>query len=132
MTDKELMYATSQGDLSSFRHIISRYQALAWTIAYQFLGQQHDAEDVVQDAFFKIYNASKHYQATASFRTYLYRVVSRLCIDYNRKKKPKYTDQLPATIDQSLTAEEKLIQQEHRHAMRVLISRLPVNDSIAI
>src|SRR6516164_3585667 len=94
-TDEELMTAASAGDLRAFEQLVQRHQSSAWQAAYRFLGDATEAEDIAQEAFLKIFDAAPRYQPTAAFRTYLYRVVTRLCLDFAQKKRPLYTQFLP-------------------------------------
>ena len=82
------MLAVAEGDLDAFERIVLRHEAEAWRVAYRFTGDAAEAEDLAQDAFLKILEATSRYKPTAAFRTYLYRVLTRLCIDHGRKKRP--------------------------------------------
>ena len=95
-SDEELMLAVGKGDFSAFEQIVLRHQKSAWYAAYRFLGDRTIAEDVAQEALLKILDAAERYRPTAKFRTYLYGVVTRLCLDHARKKQPAYVDDLSA------------------------------------
>jgi RNA polymerase sigma-70 factor (ECF subfamily) len=75
------MQAVAGGDLDSFEEIVLRYRQYAWRIAYRFLGDAMESEDVAQESFLKILEAAPRYRPTATFRTYFYRTLTRLCID---------------------------------------------------
>ena len=131
-SDEELMSAVAKGDLQAFEEIVRRHQRSAWNVAYRFLAQPEEAEDIVQNAFLKILDAAPRYQPTASFRTYLYRIVTRLCLDRVRKKQPLYSDTLPDLPDPAPSASEKLLIEERDRAVRSALNRLPPNQHIAI
>ena len=131
-TDEALMLAVRDGDLGSFEAIILRHQKTAWQIAYRFLGDYAEAEDVAQDAFLKLLAAVPHYRPSASFRTFLYRIVSRLCIDRVRKKKPIYLDQVPDIPDSQPTAIDRMASTERGAAIRRALANLPPNQRLAI
>jgi RNA polymerase sigma-70 factor (ECF subfamily) len=86
----------------------------------------------VQDAFLKIYRAAPHYEPTATFRTYLTRVVTRLCLDRKAKKRPQYMDVLPPVADNSRGPEALVIDAEFRKAVRRCLARLPAHQRVAI
>jgi RNA polymerase sigma-70 factor (ECF subfamily) len=86
-SDEELMLAVARGDLSAFGQLVNRNQTSAWNAAYRFLGNTADAEDIAQEAFLRIFDSADRYQPTASFRTYLYRIITRLCFDLSRRKR---------------------------------------------
>lgn len=130
--DKDLMMAVSNGDLEAFGEIVRRHQRTAWSVAYKFLSDSAEAEDITQDAFLRILAAAPRYKPSASFSTYLYRVIVRLCIDKTRKKGPIYTDDPPEMIapsscpDAALHAKERALQVRHALAM------LPPRQRMAI
>src|ERR1700736_6116680 len=94
-SDEDLMVAVRSGKTVAFEQLVERHQSSAWNAAYRFLGDATEAEDVAQEAFLRILDAAHRYQPTASFRTYLYRVVTHLCLDHVSKKKPFYTEMIP-------------------------------------
>lgn len=96
-SDEELMLSVRDGDLQAFDQLVLRHQSAAWGVAYRFLGDADEAEEMVQEAFLRILDAADRYRSTASFRTYFYRVLTRLCIDHKRNLRPIPTDKLPDT-----------------------------------
>jgi len=131
-SDEELMLAVGKGDLNAFGEIVLRHQHSAWNIAYRFLGNETDAEDVVQEAFLKLLDAAEQYRPIALFRTYLHCIVTRLCLDWVAKKQPIYTNKLPEAIDPAHTASEKLVSVERDLAVRKVLYKLPPNQRMVI
>jgi len=91
-----------------------------------------EAEDAAQDAFLKILNAAPRYRPTASFRTYLYRVISRLCLDRLRKKHPIYTDRLPPSVSGEPGPPEQIGRQETAADVRRALDALPPRQRMAL
>src|SRR5438874_2262466 len=118
--DEALMLAVSRGDRAAFEQLVLRHEAAAWGAAYRFLGDPAEAEDIAQEAFLKILAAAPHYRPTAKFRTYLYRVVVRLCLDHEQKRRPATAPALPEVVDGSpspadaMTARERARSEERR------------------
>jgi len=79
------MQAVAGGDRDAFNEIVLRYQSLAWKTAYRFLGDAMEAEDVAQESFLNILKTAPRYRPTATFRTFIYRILANLCIDRARK-----------------------------------------------
>ena len=131
-SDEELMLPVGKGDLSAFGEIVLRHQQSIWNIAYRCLSNKTDAEDVTQEAFLKLLDAAGRYKPTASFRTYLYRIVTRLCLDQAAKKQPLYTNELPETSDPGRTASENLISVERSRMVCKALDKLPPNQRMAI
>ncbi len=130
--DAELMRAVGGGDLDAFNEIVRRHQQTAWRIAYRFLGDSAEAEDVAQEAFLRILAAAPRYKPTAAFSTYLYRVVARLCIDHAGKKRPILTDTLPEMIDPSPDPETVLIREERDVLIRKVLDALPARQRMVV
>jgi len=130
--DEELMPAVGRGDLSAFNEIIHRHQGTAWRVAYRFLGDSAEAEDIAQEAFLKIWTAAPRYRPTASFSTYLYRIVTRLCIDNARKKRPLCIDILPERVDSSPGPAATLDLNDRDALIRKTLDALPSRQRMAV
>lgn len=131
-SDEELMLSAGKGDNNALGKIVLRHQRSVWNIAYRSLGNETEAEDVAQEAFLRLLDAAGRYRATASFRTYLYRIVTRLCLDRLEKKQPLYTDKLPEASDSGCTASENLISVERSRKVSKALDKLPPNQRISI
>ena len=84
--DNELMKRVAKGDDDAFRTLFERHYRLAYAVIYRQLGVQSIAEDLVQEAFLRVYRAAPKYVPTAKFSTWLYTVVTNLCLNYKRDK----------------------------------------------
>ncbi len=126
------MQAAGRGDLEAFEEIVRRHQAWAWRVAYRFLGHEEDAADVVQDSFLRLLDAGNRYRPAASFKTYLYQVVSRLCLDRAKKKRPVYVKEVPEIADPSPHADETMVQDETAAAVRAALDALPPRQRMAV
>lgn len=126
------MQAVSRGDLHAFDQIALRHQSAAWGVAYRFLGDADEAEDMVQEAFLRILDAAGRYKPTATFRTYLYRVLTRLCIDHTRKKRPISTDRLPDTPAPGPTQAQRMERVEAEAAIQEALDALPPKYRLVI
>jgi RNA polymerase sigma-70 factor (ECF subfamily) len=131
-SDNDLMSEMAQGDLSAFEQLVHRHQASAWNAAYRLLGNANDAEDVAQEAFLRILRAAPRYQPTAAFRTYLYRIVTRLCRDHRRKASPPSCPNPDAKPGKGPTAEACVVAREERRAVRKALASLPTRQREAV
>lgn len=84
--DSELMKRVAHGDEEAFRLLFERHHRLAYSVIYRHLGVQSEAEDLVQEAFLRVYRNAGTWEPTAKFSTWLYTVVSNLCLNYKRDK----------------------------------------------
>ena len=130
--DEELMLAVRDGDLAAFEQIVLRHQAEAWRAAYRFTGDAAEAEDLAQEAYLRILDAAGRYEPTAKFRTYLYRVLTRLCIDYRRKKRPILSDSLPRRADGEASPAEAAEQRDRDGLIQAALDALPADYRMAV
>jgi RNA polymerase sigma-70 factor (ECF subfamily) len=130
--DTALMVRAATGDLAAFEQLVRRNQAVAWGLAWRFLGDAAEAQDIVQEAFLKIYKAASRYQPSAKFRTYLYRVVTRLCLDWKSKKRPEYVEVLPSVPDSSRDPEVLVAAGQLSGAVQKCLADLPANQRLAM
>jgi len=130
-TDEELMQSVAKGDLDAFEQIVLRHQKTAWAVANRFLSDPAEAEDVAQDAFLKILAAAPRYRPSAAFRTFLTRVVSRLCMDRARKMHPVYTAAPPELPASDPSASQSAVRTERDTAIRRALDALPPAQRMA-
>ena len=126
------MLRVAEGDLDAFNKIVCRHQYTAWRVAYRFLGDAAEAEDITQEAFLRILDASHRYKPSAAFSTYLYCIVTRLCIDNKRKKSPAYTNTLPEIVDPSADPATALIQKKRAVLIRKSLDTLPARQRMVV
>jgi len=126
------MLATARGDLNAFEQLVLRHQQTAWAVANRFLNDPAEAEDVAQDAFLKILAAAPRYRPSAAFRTFLIRVVSRLCMDRARKMHPVYTAAPPEMPATDPSAAQAAIRTERDIAIRRALDALPPAQRMAV
>ncbi|HRR99178.1 MAG TPA: sigma-70 family RNA polymerase sigma factor, partial [Candidatus Sumerlaeia bacterium] len=70
--DTQLMIRFSTGEENAFDQLFQRNSRRAYDIAIRFLANPDDAEDIVQEAFLRIYSSKKSWKPKASFNTWLY------------------------------------------------------------
>ena len=101
-------------------------------MAYRFTGDAAEAEDLAQDAFLKIFDAAPRYRSTATFRTYFYRVLTRLCIDHRRKKRPGLADPFPHMPDTAPSPSAQADQAERDALIQAALNSLPADYRMAV
>lgn len=93
--DATLVAACAEQEPGAFQTLLSRYRQPAIRLAYQMLGNQEDAEDIAQEAFVRVFQAIPRFRGQAAFSTWLYRIVTNLCLgSLRRKKKTVCLDQV--------------------------------------
>ena len=120
------------GDLDAFERIVVRHQARAWHVAYRFIGDSAEAEDLAQETFLHILDAANRYRPTASFRTYLFRVLTRLCLDYRRRKRPIPANPLPDLMDEQPSPMQRTSRTERDSLVQAALDALPADHRMAL
>ena len=83
--DADVVQRAREGDHAAFRVLVERYQGRAYRLALRVLRDEDQAQDVVQDAFLKVYGSLDRFEGRSSFYTWLYRIVMNLCLDEKRR-----------------------------------------------
>ena len=126
MDDNELMARLRMGDTDALDMLIRRHRP--WALA-RAEGMLHDAalaEDVVQEAFVRVYLLRDRYSSSFAFSTWLGVLVRNLCIDQLRRRRlaPMPVEPLPETGSED-SAEAAFLRKETRLA---LLSKLAALD----
>jgi RNA polymerase sigma factor (sigma-70 family) len=74
--DAELAARARDGDVGAFEELVTRFEGIAFRVAWLVVGNRGDAEDAVQDAFVKAYYALPRFRPEAPFRPWLLRIVT--------------------------------------------------------
>jgi RNA polymerase sigma-70 factor (ECF subfamily) len=86
-SDQEVIAQVLKGNQQKYELLVNKYQSFAFTIALRYTKNREDAEELAQSAFVKAYLNLRDYRGDAKFSTWLYTIVSSLCLSFLRKKK---------------------------------------------
>ena len=140
--DLELMLKFCKGDDNAFSVLMEQNLNRVFHTIQRFVNNPHDAEDLAQEVFLRIYNARSRYVPTAQFHTWLYRIITNLCLNYIRDCKRHYMQsiQLKDSSSFALQIEDEaqetpsriLVRQETSRQVRQALQELPPNQRIAV
>lgn len=88
--DARLVKLARKGDQVAFAELVDLYKDRLFHLGYRMLSNRHEAEDVVQETFLRVYKNWSRYDEKQKFSTWIYRIATNLCIDRLRKRKPNY------------------------------------------
>jgi RNA polymerase sigma-70 factor (ECF subfamily) len=88
MADADLIVQAAAGDHSAFHMLVERHRSMVYRVAYQFAGNHHDAEDIAQEVFIKVYRSLNRFRQDAQLTSWMYRIVMNACIDHRRRHSP--------------------------------------------
>ena len=86
-TDAIAVERTLAGDRDAFRVLVERHSHNVFRLAYRMTGNQHDAEEVVQEAFLRAYQKLSQFAERANFGTWVYRIAANYAIDRMRARR---------------------------------------------
>jgi RNA polymerase sigma-70 factor (ECF subfamily) len=82
-----LIRAAQAGDQYAFERLVQAYDSGVLRLALNLLRSPEDASDIYQEAFLRVYRNIHNFRFDCSFHTWLYRIVTNLCLDHLRKRK---------------------------------------------
>jgi len=122
------------GDEDAYRRLVERHGPAIFRLAYRMLGNEHDAEDAVQEALLKAHRALGDFEARSKFSSWLHRITVNCAYDVLRRRARRAEDSLDAPRDDEgpvleLPADGPLpdrlvFGREVERRMRVAIARL--------
>ena len=86
-TDEELIARFQNGDAYAFDLLVRRYKDPLLNFIFRFLGDLVEAEDIVQETFFRVYKNKHYYKEVAKFSTWIYTIAGNLAKTELRRRK---------------------------------------------
>ena len=139
--DYALMSRIGAGDHEAFRQLVERHQhAVVGTVA-KMLGNIHDAEDIAQQVFLRIWRNARRYRPDAKFTTWLFTITRNLVFNETRRrsrKKEVSADEREESAHHVIEdspeyrPDQELLQNELREAVDQAIAALPETQRMAV
>ncbi len=140
--EAELIRRIAAGERGAFDELYNRYSRPLFSYAFKFLRDRMIAEEVLQDAFVKIWRTAPRYNPALS-RPFSWAVLvtKRLCIDQLRRLKPESIVEDPmalqsneAVLSQQRDPSETVAVSEEIGRMRTMLDKLPQaqKDSLSL
>ena len=96
--DTDILIRCKQGDVAAFSILVDKHKNYAYTLAFRLLCNEDDARDAVQESFIRVWRHISKYNFRAKFTTWLYRIVTNICLD-KIKARSRAKNILPYSID---------------------------------
>jgi RNA polymerase sigma-70 factor (ECF subfamily) len=98
--DAMLIREAQQGNTAAFEELVRQYDRAVLRLAVHLTGSQEDGQDIYQEAFLRAYINLARFRFECSFYTWIYRIVTNLCLDHLRKKHSRGRDlNIPASAE---------------------------------
>lgn len=136
MDERKWIESILAGDTERFSCLVDAYQNMAFSVAYRILENREDAEEVVQDAFVKMYRALPTFRFNSKFSTWFYRIVYHTALTYHKQQVvfPGY-EELPATGasgDEFNDASALLEREDRREIIDQVLKKLPKDEALLL
>ena len=95
LDERTLVQEAQVGNRAAFEELVRRYDRDVLRLAFNLMKRTEDARDVYQEAFLKVYKNLHRFRFECSFYTWLYRVVTNVCLDHLRRRQARPEDQAP-------------------------------------
>jgi RNA polymerase sigma-70 factor, ECF subfamily len=145
LSDVDLMLRVKTGDESAFAFLVQKYRRPMVGFMYRMCHNPSTAEELAQEVFLRVYRSRTSYEPSAKFTTWLYRIATNLAANHardTRHERPENTlrldepdqetDTTPDLADESLSAEEQILQRERLAAIRRKVNALPERQRVAV
>ncbi len=118
--DSLLLLRSASGDLGAFDALVERNRGWILNLVYRYVGDAHEAEDIAQEVFVRLFLARNKYVSEAPFRSFVYKTAVNLCLNEVRRRRRRPADVGMETIPepasvlgdpQSETARGELAEQ---------------------
>ena len=97
--EAQLVARARQGDVSAMDQLVQRHLKSVFNLAYRLSGNYDDAEDIVSEAFVRVYASLNNFRGDAHFSTWLYRIVTNVFLDERKKQRVRAHSSLEEIID---------------------------------
>jgi RNA polymerase sigma-70 factor (ECF subfamily) len=99
-SEEALISSCRGGNPQAFEALVALYEKKAFNLALRMTGSMEDAEDITQEAFIKVYTGLRQFRGDAAFSTWLFRIVSNMCLDELRKRRRRAALSIDEPIQQ--------------------------------
>ncbi len=95
LDERTLVAEAQTGNRAAFEELVRRFDRDVLRLALNLMKRPEDARDVYQEAFLKVYRNLHRFRFECSFYTWLYRIVTNVCLDHLRRRQARPEDQSP-------------------------------------
>ncbi|MGH9304676.1 MAG: RNA polymerase sigma factor, partial [Acidimicrobiales bacterium] len=95
----ELVELARAGDLDAFSSLVECTTPACYSLAFRLVGNEHDARDVVQDAYLRAFRGLRRFRGDAAFQTWLHRITVNCATTHMRRRAKTSHDRLEDLVD---------------------------------
>jgi len=127
--DARLIAKSLQGNEKAFADLVSRHQALVYAAARAVLGDSDEVDDVVQEAFIKVYRSLSSFRGDAKFSSWLYRIARNEAINAGKRRRltGPSIDDVEIAAPASMNADAHYEQDSRQRQLGAYLAQLDEN-----
>ncbi|RDW20071.1 RNA polymerase sigma factor [Oceanobacillus arenosus] len=130
MEDRELIRQILNNDYRAMEELHRRYVDRIFNYIYHQTNDYHDAEELLQDVFFKTAKRLHQFEGKSSFKTWIFKIARNVVIDYYRKNKDKrknttIEENSIESLGEAASVEHTVLQNLHMMEVMRAIDKLP-------
>lgn len=135
--DEDLMPLIGRGDAGALGVVYDRHAGAAYSLALRLVGERQAAEDLVQEAFIKVWRSARTYDAgCGGARTWVLSVVRNVCIDRFRSEASRRRTyekvEAQAESTQPCEAFAEAWRSAQREEVRAVLGTLPSDQRVVL
>lgn len=126
-SDEETMLALQGGEELALNRLMTRWERPLRSFLYRSTRNEHDALDLAQETFVRVYQHRARYRAGARFSTWMFQIALNLARDHARRQRRRPTDSLEGAPEQFThhTPRGDATSAEAAAAVRAAVRKLP-------
>lgn len=129
LTEPELIERAVKGDTYAFKCLVEKHQSFAYSLSYRLTGNENDAEDIVQEAFVRVWKHLHRFRHEVKLTTWLYKIVTNLSLDflkssYGKKRRQQAGIEKGFEVKGALTPQEEMQGEELMKAILTIAEEL--------
>lgn len=139
ISEADLIGRARSGDCDAFAELVNQHQRFVYNLAFRVVGNEHEAEDLAQEAFVRAWMALPNFREQSRFSTWLYRIVTNLCYNRLPRLRRELTDlgddslaELPYEDPKAVDPDLSVEADERRAFLHHQIDRLPESHRLLI
>ena len=131
-SDKELILAIRDGDISAYEELVQRYQQVLFGFVLRILHDEAASQDVVQDSLVKIYRYIDSIDPEKKFSTYVFEIAKNEAFSILRKKKRIIPLETIEDIEDTESFFEQYLQKDQSQQVRDVVQSLEKKYSMVL
>lgn len=127
ISDEELLKQLRQGKEIALQHLFHRYFKYLFSIAIQYIKDEHRAKDLIQDVFFELWKIRENLEIKVALKYYLRRAIINKCLNHIKSQRIQFEDPVAHTHIPSnyFGVQDKLDEEDLEKLIMETIDQLP-------